>query len=558
MNSDPATRTSGGHRLARWLSDRGISHFFDVPGESFLPVLDGLLDARDILVATTRHESSAAFAAEAYAKATGRPAVCMATRGPGASNLSIGVQTAFHDGTPLLALIGLVPRIATGSSAFQEFDPTQLYNSIAKRVFVVTDRAALCGVLDQALDIATAGRPGPVVVGLPSDVLEEDGDDDPPSPGGTPALTRMQWDRHWDPAELFELLSGARRPALLAATAPVRAEAANSLATFATRTGIPVYGAWRRFSAIDNAHPGYVGSIGLGARHSVIESLQDADVILVVGPGLDQITCDVGRLNRSGLTIVQISETVESAAVRHLGKARILGIELDPDEGARELCRFTEAHPEAARALHSRHAGSTAQLVASLRNEALVSAVPGRAQVSYLMQELNKWLPDDAVVTSDAGNFAQWLLRHVQFGGRRVFLGALNGAMGYGLPAAIGASLALPGAPVYCIAGDGGFLMTAGEMETAVRLGLNIAAVVVDNEVYGTIRAKQASTYPGRLLGTGLGPVDFAGLAKSLGWRAARADDDKEVPDALQELVRPASGCRLLHVRVDAEPLSAV
>jgi len=345
---------------------------------------------------------------------------------------------------------------------------------------------------------------------------------------------------------------------LLAATGPVRGEGASLLGSFAARTGIPIYGAWRRFSAIDNGHPNYVGSIGLGARHSVIQSLQDADVILVVGPGLDQITCDIGRLNRSGLTIVQISDPVESAAVRHLSKVRILGIELDPGEGARGLCRFAEAHSQAAEALHSRHAGSTARLVASQREEALVHAAPGHAQVSYLMQELNKRLPDDAVVTSDAGNFAQWLLRHVQFGGRRVFLGALNGAMGYGLPAAIGASLALPGAPVYCIAGDGGFMMTVGEMETAVRLGLNVAVVVVDNEVYGTIRAKQASTYPGRFSGTGLGPVDFAGLARSLGWRAASAGDDKEVPDALQELVQAAGGCRLLHVRVDGEPLSAV
>jgi acetolactate synthase-1/2/3 large subunit len=541
----------GGSVVVDWMERSDLTHFFHVPGESFLTVLDALHDAACVRVVTTRHESGAAFAAEGYAKAAGRPAVCMATRGPGASNLSIGVQTAFYDGTPLIALLGLVPRAARGTRAFQEFEPRTLFDSIAKRVFIVDDVSTLAATLDQALGVATHGRPGPVVVGLPTDVL--DARCAPPESRPAPALATGTCE--WDAAPIADLMRAASRPALLVGTEAVRGTTATRLAELATATGLPVFASWRRNSSFDNGHPQFVGSLGLGASPSVAAAVSECDLLLSFGFALDQIACQSTGLNRPDVTVVQFADDVDPDLPRRLERATVHQVSLAPARAAAALGGWAAREPEPAAELLRRHEGRTARLVADASMPAPRGGT-GEAHTDVVMGRVDALLPDNAVLVSDAGNFAQWLLRRVSFDRDRAFLGPVNGAMGYGLPAALGAALAQPSRSVWCVAGDGGFLMTACEMETAVRFGTDLVAVVVDNGVYGTIRARQARAFPGRLTGTRIGGIDFAVLASSHGWAAWSARTDAEVDAALAQAAA-GSGCRLVHVIVGEEPREA-
>jgi acetolactate synthase I/II/III large subunit len=526
-----------------WMRARAITTFFEVPGESFLPVLNALRDEPSIELVTMRHESGASFAADAYAKLSGRPAVCMATRGPGASNLSIGVQTAFYDGTPMIALLGLVPRHLQGSRAFQEFDPTSLFASISKAVLTVNHRESLCDVLDQALAIAMDPRPGPVVVGLPSDVLVSLARDRIPE--GPPAKRPSQ---QADISGVAELMASASSVAVLAATEAQRGETAQAICAAAELLGAPVFCSWRRFSAFDNGAESFAGSLGLGASPETIDNLMRAELIVCFGDGLDQITCDTGRLNRSGLRILRVSHRADSQLSRRLQLPLVVQYEADPGHAAASIAAWLRARPEVTHAV-----GTPARRAA---RPPTPRETPGSGmRMSYLMPRVNAALPHNAVVVSDAGNFAQWMLRHVTFDRDRIFLGALNGAMGYGLPGGIGAQLASSLRPCWVLAGDGGLLMTSAEMETAARMSLDLVCLVFDNSMFGTIRAKQEEAYPGRPSGTVTGAVDFAGLARALGWTAWAVEREAGIEAALAE-AGSSAGCRLVHFKVDPHPLA--
>jgi acetolactate synthase-1/2/3 large subunit len=547
------TGATGGEVIADWIARKGITHFFNVPGESFLPVLDGLRDKTSVRTITNRHEAAAAFAAEAYAKVTQRPAVCMATRGPGASNLTIGVHTAFYDGTPLLAFVGMVPRAAQFSRAFQDFDLPMMFGSISKRALMVNDPAALVRTLDQAFGIALDGRPGPVVVGLPTDVIY--GSTKAPEAVETPVVPRATPSSAGAAATVLELLNRAKHPAVLVATEATRGDTANWLAEFSRRTGIPVYAAWRRYSSFDNGHPHFVGSLGLGGSSVVSASLSQADLVLSFGFGLEQITIQAGGLDRAGLLVVQIAPQSDLDGARHASRADVVQIELAPAEVARCLVEWCEADPEAAAAMYRRLAGATRAVAERASAREKPSSHPGTVHLDVMMDRLNTILPANAIVTSDAGNFAHWLLRYVKFDRDRIYIGPVNGSMGYGLPAAIGAELAMPDRPCWSVAGDGGMLMLAGEMETAKREGLNTVVVVINNRSYGTIRAKQETEFPGRVAGTDLGEVDFATLGQAFGWQTWRVRSDAEIEIALAAVIR-ARGCRLIEVAVEQPPFS--
>jgi acetolactate synthase-1/2/3 large subunit len=530
---------------------RGITHFFNVPGESFLPVLDALRDSGVVRTITSRHEAGAAFAAEAYGKLMQRPAVCMATRGPGASNLTIGVHTAFYDGTPLLALVGMVPVGMQSSRAFQDFDLPMLYGSISKRAMMVNERSALVRTLDHAYDLTLEGRPGPVVVGLPVNVIYGLGD--PSEFAGGPSSACGDTSAGAVPRTIVDLLQDAERPALLVATDAVRGSTATSLATFSLRTGVPVYAAWRRYSAFDNSHPHFIGSLGLGGSDIVAGSLAEADLVIAFGFALEQITIQSGRLDRADAVIVQIAPRNDPEGARHASLARVLQLEQQPGAVAQALVEWCNAYPVDLQTLHSRLADRTRKLAARARALEVPVSRPGRAHLDLVMHRLNNSIPSNATVTSDAGNFAHWLLRYLRFDKKRSYLGPLNGSMGYGLPAAIGAQLATPDRPSWCFAGDGGMLMLAAEMETAARLQLQVTAVVVNNMSYGTIRAKQESEFPDRVAGTSLGEVDFGMLSRAMGWQSWRIASDADIEPVLAE-VAMADGCRLIEVLVEQSP----
>jgi acetolactate synthase-1/2/3 large subunit len=539
----------GGHLIAKWIEHRGITHFFTLPGESFLPVLDGLRDLTSVRTVTVRHEAAAAYAAESFAKVTQRPAVCMVTRGPGASNLTIGIHTAFYDGSPLIALVGMVPRSAQRTHAFQDFDLPMMFGSIAKRASMIDDADSLTRELDRAYEVALDGRPGPVVLGIPTDVIY----------GPAPALTRTaSTPRRATPdadaaaTTILDLLGKAERPALLVATEAVRGQAARSLAEFATRTGLPVYAAWRRYSSFDNGHPNFVGSLGLGASRVVSRSLAEADLVLTFGPGLESITIQSGGLDRTGLTLLQVAPNDDADVPRRVTRAKVVQLRAAPAEVASRLAQWFVTHPDDAAALREPHIERTRDLATTAKPEAPAPR-SGGAHLDVLMDRLNALLPRNAIVTSDAGNFAHWLLRYITFDHDRTYLGPLNGSMGYALPAAIGAELATPGRPCWSVAGDGGMLMLVGEMETAVRLGLQTTALVVNNSSYGTIRAGQEAEYPGRVAATDLGEVDFASLGQAFGWQTWKITSDAQIEAALGEASR-ATGCRLIEVVVEQPP----
>lgn len=548
-SSKAGAALTGGQIVVEWMAASGIRSFFHVPGESFLPVLDALFDHSEIEVVTHRHESGAAFAAEAYGKVTGTPAVCMATRGPGASNLSIGVGTAYYDATPMIALVGLVPTGAQGSRAFQEFAPESLYGSIAKQVYRVGAIGALQSTLEQVYETAVSGRPGPVVVGLPTDILyaslmngfqtrsvRRNSNFGRRAPGrASPG----------DLEQLSDLFLKASRPALLFSTEANRASQASRLADLAADNGVPVFCGWRRFSAFDNSHPNFIGSLGLGMAPVTGKQLAEADLVLSAGFALEQITCESGGLNRPNVTIVQIAAGPDPTIYRHAPLAHVIEVVAEPWDTLTELLSSTH-----------RSARVWWDKPERARPEPKMPTSPKDAVHSDVFFEaLDAVLPTDAVISSDAGNFGQWVLRFLSFGGRRSFIAPLNGAMGYGLPGAIGAAISDRRRPCWSVSGDGGFMMTMSEMDTAVRSGLEVVSVVVDNSTYGTIRAKQESEFPGRPVGTSLAEVDFAGVARSLGWSAWTLRSDADIEMALKEVV-DANGCRLIHVIVQRNPLA--
>ena len=517
-----AAQRHGGTAVVEVLRAKGVTQFFNVPGESFLPILDALRTQDQIRVVTNRHESGAAFAAEGFAKVAGRPAVCMGTRGPGASNLAIGIQLAHYDRTPLIALIGLVPTALQGMGAFQDVDVPAVFGTMTKSAVVVPSRAELESVLGAAIDQTIQGRNGPVAVGFPSDVLT--------AAGPVTEVAGMPARSEGDAAagKVVDLIEAAAHPVFVMSTAAVRGELAADVGAFALSRDIPVVCGWRRFSAFDNGHSSFAGSLGLGMSPSVREVLDRADLVVAFGP-LEQITVDSGRLNRAGLVVVSVDTAHDRHLAGRLAATRLVEIVASPDAVARALSQDVRPPRKQAGAPKPRPPGN-----------------PGNV-ADAVVAILDETIAGDAIAVSDAGDFAHSILRCLRFDRDRSFLGPVIGAMGYGLPAAIGARLAAPSRPVYCLAGDGGLLMTAGEMETAVRSRLELTAIVFNNWAYGTIRSRQAEDFPGKEFATDLGQVRFADLARSMGWTAWSVGTPDEFAAALAK-AEDTAGCRLIEV----------
>lgn len=560
---DTRMRT-GGVVVREWLESSGTDHFFHVPGETFLPILDALLDSSVTLV-TCRHESGASFAATAYARLGRRLAVCMGTRGPGASNLTIGLHTAMYEALPLVVLLGQVPTTVLDSGAFQEVDIKFLYAPVSKQVLYVAEAESLPGVLRQAELTALSGRPGPVVVVLPQNLLSQAVSAPlPPRPAvWTPSRVPVA-----DVRPVMEGLAGAERPVLLSAVDWNDAEQ-DTLVDVASRLGLPVLNAWRYYASFPNNHPNFCGNLGLGAPKTVEAALRAADMVIGLGPVLEDVNLGGGAKLRPGADLTVVCPYIDAGASRRAGSASVRFVTASPAAFIASVADWLDANADAVAVLRQRLAGYTAGLRETAGSTEAAegsgadagagsAGASGAAREGVAMDDLFRRLegaiPQNAVVSSDAGNFAQWLLRHLRFGGRK-FVGPVNGAMGYGLPGAVGVKLADPSRPVWCIAGDGGFLMTAAEMNTAVRLGLNLVCVVVNNGMYGTIRSHQERHFPGRPSGTDLGDVDYATLARGMGWQGWTVSTEDELADALAA-VADAPGCRLIDVRVRRDVLA--
>ncbi len=501
---------TGGELIVEALKRHGLDIVFCVPGESFLPILDALYDTDGIRVVTCRHEHGAAMMAEAHGKLTGRPAVCLVTRGPGACNAAIGVHTAFQDSTPMLLLIGQVERGFIGREAFQEVDLARMFTALAKRAEQVDAGEALPAAMAAAIHDARSGRPGPVVLSLPEDVLADRVEAEAMAPLAVhdpePDEGLMQ--------RLHHRLGDACRPLLLVGGSGWTAAARADLHGFAVANGLPVCCAFRRHDIFDNADPLFAGELGIGANPALVARMKAADLVIAVGTRLGEITTQGytllprrGEKAADGPDLVHVyPDAAEPGRVFSVAVA----IPAAPAAFAAAARRLAPGNAERWR---SWAAAARAEYVAD-RGRA---ARGGALDLHQAMAELDQMLPGDAIVSVDAGNFSGWPQRFLTFGGGRRLLGPCNGAMGYAVPAAVAAKLAAPERCVVACVGDGGFGMTGQELATAVAAGLPIVVLIFDNGMFATIRMHQERSYPGRPIATALTNPDFAAVARAYG-----------------------------------------
>jgi acetolactate synthase I/II/III large subunit len=546
--SDPTTWT-GGRLLVECLVAARVPLMTCVPGESFLPVLDALYDlgtgpAVPRLI-TTRHEAAAANMAEAAGKLTGRSAVCFVTRGPGATHASIALHTAFQDGTPLLLVVGQVARPLLGRQAFQEMDYSLVFGSSAKSVVQIDDPDRIPEHVARALEVAHTGRPGPVVLVVPEDVLAETTTSRPVH--ATPPVDPPG--RRQDLEELTGLLEAAERPVLVVGGPGWTSSVGEDVRRFAEQSSIPVVAAFRWQDAVDNRSPAYVGHLGLGCSPRLRARVDEADLVVALGPRLDDPTTDgfalVDGRDRSSIVLVSQDPLVTSTTEARLGIHTALA------GAASYLAQGVASAPT-----------ERAHWCSELREEYLAFRAgpasppePDHPDLAGIVAHVRSVLPDDAVITNGAGNYTIWLQRHFEFRRFPTQLAPRNGAMGYGLPAGLAAAALAEGRTVVTFVGDGGLLMSGSELATAVQFGLKVIVILVNNGMFATIRMHQELSYPGRVVATELRNPDFAAYAGSFGVPASVVRRTDEFPPAFADALSH-DGPSLIEVRTDPAQLT--
>lgn len=550
MTSAPLPQLAG-HLLVQCLIEQGVTHAFGVPGESFLAVLDGFHRYRDqIQFVINRQEGGAAFMAEAHGKLTGRPGVCIVTRGPGATNAAIGLHTAFQDSTPLVLLVGDVASDTRDREAFQELDYKVLFGpstlGMAKRVERIDDASRIPEYIARAFATAMNGRPGPVVLVLPEDMLVQTMVPNPVT-GATPQpLARVEPSDAWsDPGSLRslrELLLKAERPLVIAGGGGWTPQAAQALQRFAENWRLPVGNAFRFQDTFDNHHPQYAGDVGIGINPALAKRIKDSDLIIAIGPRL-------GEMTTGGYTLLQAPRSVQTLVHIHASAEELnrvyqadLAIHASMRAAARSLEVLTapvsvpwDAWTQACNADYE------ANLVPSVIKDLPADNERGLVNMPGVIATLQKHLPADAVLTNGAGNFASWLHRFYRYtglaNGHKTQLAPTNGAMGYGVPAGIAAAITTR-RTVFTIAGDGDFLMNGQELATAVQHGAKTIILLLNNGMFGTIRMHQEREYPEHVAGTRLQNPDFAALARAYGYAGVTirksADFEAELLEALE------------------------
>ncbi len=542
-----------GRLLVQCLVAQGVTHVFGVPGESYLAVLDGFHDLRDqIRFITCRQEGGAAFMAEAQGKLTGRPGVAFVTRGPGATNASIGVHTAFQDSTPMVLFVGDVASDMRDREAFQELDYTHFFGpsskGMAKRVERIDDARRIPEYVARAFATAMNGRPGPVVLVLPEDMIS--------SPvGDVPVLPRVEPVQAWaDPGSLRtlrQLLLQSQRPLVLAGGGGWTPQSAQALQRFAENWALPVANTFRFQDTFDNHHPQYAGDLGIAPNPALAQRVREADLILAIGPRLGEMTTGGYSLlapPRLPQTLVHIHSSPEE--LNRVYQAD-LAICASMNAAARSLEVLT-APPELP--WRAWTAQAHADYLANLKPQSL----PGPIDMAAIMAVTQRLLPEDAVLTNGAGNFASWLHRfhryHGLARGHKTQLAPTSGAMGYGVPAGIAAHL-LTGRTSFTIAGDGDFLMTGQELATARQHGGRSIIVLLNNGTYGTIRMHQEREYPAHVMGSDLQNPDFVALARAYGWAAERVEATQDYEAALQAALAREHGT-LIEIPLDPQVIT--
>ena len=543
-----------GHALVEALIAQGVHTVFGVPGESYLAVLDGFYQHRQqIRFIACRQEGGAAFMAEAQGKLSGRPGICFVTRGPGATNASIGLHTAFQDSTPLILFVGQVASDQRDREAFQELDYRQVFGpgtlGLAKWVGEVQSAERLPEYVARAFHTALQGRPGPVVLVLPEDMLTQ-AISAPVLPRVEPALA---WPAPGALRDLQALLMAAQRPLLIAGGSGWDAEACRALQRFAENWQLPVGCAFRFQDSFDNRHPLYAGDVGIGINPRLAQRVRDADLIIAVGPRL-------GEMTTGGYTLIEAPRPRQKLVHIHAGAeelGRVYAADLLLQSSMACAAKALEA---LAAPLQPPWAAWAEAAQADYQANHRAPAV-APLDMAVVMKTVQRLAPDNTVYTNGAGNFSGWLHRYVRYPGLqhhgRSQLACTSGAMGYGFPAAVAAALLHPERTVVNVAGDGDFLMTGQELATATGYGANqgtgrLICLLVDNGTYGTIRMHQERDYPGRVSGSDLFNPDFAAMARAFGWRAATLAATEDFEAAFAEALQPGPPM-LIHLRLDAD-----
>ena len=543
MRANEHTRTAA-EILVDQLVIHGARHVFCVPGESYIAALDAFYD-RDIAITVCRHESGAAIMAEACGKATGRPGICFVTRGPGATNAAAGLHIARQDSTPLILFVGQIGREMGEREAFQELDYRAVFGSVAKWATQIDDAARIPELISRAFYIAAGGRPGPVVIALPEDMLLER-----LAVADAPTFEPVEiWPGAGDMVRLQKLLAAAERPIMLLGGSRWSPSACAAVARFAERFALPVATTFRRAHLIDPAHPSYAGDLGIGPNPKLLARVKEADLILLVGGRL-------GEMPSQGYTLLDIPAPRQTLVhvfpgIEELGRVYRpnLAINATPTAFAAALEGL-----EPPKELKWRKETPTAH-ADFLAWTDKPTPVPGPVNLGEIIVGLREKLPPDAVICNGAGNFSIWVHRYARYRRYGTQLAPISGSMGYGVPAAIGMKRLAPERTVIAFAGDGDFLMTGQEFATAVQYDLPVIVIVVDNGMYGTIRMHQERHYPGRVVATGLKNPDFAAYARAFGGYGAtvmRTADFFSAFDAAQKSGKPA----VLHLKVDPEALT--
>jgi len=531
---------TGAQVLVDQLRAQGVERVTCVPGESYLAVLDALRDSGiDVLVC--RQEGGAAIMAEAAGKLTGRPGICFVTRGPGATNASAGVHIARQDSTPMILFVGQIARRMRDREAFQEIDYRQMFGGVAKWAVEIDDAARIPEILARAFRVAMQGRPGPVVVALPEDMLD-DVAAVPDAPRVVPAAPAPSGD---DVARLRAMLAEARRPVVLLGGSRWTPGAVAAMAAWAERHDLPVAVSFRRAQLFPADHPNFAGELGIGPNPALLARIREADLLLMVGGRLSEMPAQsYGLLGipDPGLPLVHVH-----ADAAELGRVYqpALAIEAAPETFCAVLPDF-----------EATGTGRAAEAHAAYRAwSETPEPKPGAFQYGAAITWLRERLPPDAVICNGAGNFATWVHRYYRFRAFGTQLAPTSGSMGYGLPAAVMAKRSRPERIVVALAGDGDVMMTVQEFATAVQYGIAVVVVVLDNGMYGTIRMHQEREYPGRVSATELRNPDFAALARACGGHGERVERTEEFAPAFERGL--ASGLpAMIHCLVDPEALT--
>jgi len=530
----------GGHAVAQCIRNEGVKHVFSVPGESYIAVVDGLYNFPEVKLITNRQEGSAAFMAEGYAKATRQVGVCIVTRGPGATNASIAIHSAKYDSAPLVLLVGQVGRAARGREAGQEIDYTHFFGTLAKWVIEINDAKQIPGIMTRAFHLARTGRPGPVVVSLPRDVIEENaeiGMIEPyqivrPSP---------------DPAAIEALIgrvNAAQKPVLLVGSGTQYAGAWQEVIDFAEKFQLPVLTSYKRQDAFPNNHPNYAGNLLTSNRQARRLAAEEADLLIVLGCRLNQPTTGGFTFPKPGQSFIQID-----AAEASIGQNSRPQVGIIADAKQTLLAALKHAGPRP----NENRASWIAELHANQKDYATPKErSTRRVSMERVMKDLKTALPADAITTTDAGSFGQWHQRYLEFDHPNSYISPTLGCMGPGVPAAVGAKFAYPNRVVVAHSGDGGFLMTGQELATAKQYGAHIIAIVYNNQGYNTIRMHQEAQYPGRQYGIALENPDFAAMGEAYGALGLKVTRDEEFLPAFKRALA-ADRSALIEVETDYE-----